>query len=378
MTGFFLSLSVLLALACLGFGLWLRHRMRSLVSIPRGRVAYLFVAGAAAAVVTSLVERWGLNFAGLSLQPDPSQRIGALLAMMLFAVPLEEACKVALIWPLYVSRRLVRGSSGATHAILGTAGFAAMETLLWGTLWGGGSPLELARAAIALPAQYFFAGLWGYMLGGARRDRYFGVVWLACVAVHGIYDHVVFSRGPAFLVVVVPMQALMVVGVWALLRTERSRAGRNSSSTLFDAASALSVREATGRRPHRLMLHWIVLGLFVTVGVTLSFLGLSVYLGHRFGIDFSLADEAGITGAIPIALLAAALLCAFPFSGYLIARASGASSVLEPAWATGAAILVVLLLFSVTEPTALVIALAVAPVGLLLACVGAWMGLERG
>ena len=137
------------------------------------------------------------------------------------------------------------------------------------------------------------------------------------------------------------------------------------------------MRVAISRRGQRLMIPWILFGVLVTVGVTLVFLGVSVYLGHRFGIDFSLADEAGLQGAIPIALLASALLLAFPFSGFLIARASGAVSVLEPAWATGAAIGVVLVLFSVTEPTALVIALAIAPVGLALACVGAWFGLER-
>ena len=50
---------------------------------------------------------------------------------------------------------------------------------------------------------------------------------------------------------------------------------------------------------------------------------------------------------------------------------------LEPAWATGVALVAVLALFSVTEPTALVIALAVAPVGFALACAGAWFGIER-
>jgi hypothetical protein len=188
---------------------------------------------------------------------------------------------------------------------------------------------------------------------------------------------VVFTRGPAFLVVVVPMQAMMVFGVMALLRSKRKEQTRHTATSLFEAAAVWSVRDLSERRGQRLMLHWIVIGVFVTVGVTLTFLGGSVYLGHRFGIDFSLADEAGLEGAIPIALLASALLLAFPVSGYLIARASGASSVLEPAWATGAAILAVLVLFSVTEPTALVIAMAVAPVGLSLACVGAWMGLDR-
>jgi hypothetical protein len=125
------------------------------------------------------------------------------------------------------------------------------------------------------------------------------------------------------------------------------------------------------------MIHWIVIGAFVNLGVTLVFLATAVYLGHRYDVDFALADEAGTEGIMPIAILGVALLSSFPVSGFLIARASGALSVLEPAWATGASIILVLALFSVTEPTALVIAVGVAPVGFLLACLGAWFGLAR-
>src|SRR5690606_2113583 len=113
------------------------------------------------------------------------------------------------------------------------------------------------------------------------------------------------------------------------------------------------------------------------LGMTLCFLAAAVFLGHRYGVDFSQAEAAGFEGILPVALLGGALLAAFPVSAYLIARASRAVSVLEPAWATGASIFAVIALFSVTEPTALVIAMGVAPVGFTLACAGAWFGLER-
>ncbi len=372
------AISAVLALSCLGFAVWLWRKMARVERIPPGRLLFLMIAGGLAAGVSSGVERFVLDFAGLSLQPQVREHLAPALAMMLFCVPLEEAFKVAGVWPFYVRGRLSRGSIAATHALLVAAGFACVETLLLFLVWGNEQWLDVLRATIAIPAHFFFAGLWGYMLGGARRDRYFGIVWLLCVALHGLYDHIVMSRGPAFLVVVVPMQAMMIWGVSALLRAERSPARKTAASSLFEAPSVSSMREVMSKRGRPLMLHWIVLGVFVTVGVTLAFLGGAVFLGHRFGIDFALADEEGVEGIVPIALLAAGLLGAFPFSGYLIARASGATSVLEPAWATGAAIFVVLVLFSVTEPTALVITMAIAPVGLALACVGAWLGLDRG
>ena len=285
---------------------------------------------------------------------------------------------MAVVWPLYIKRRLVSGQVGAIYAVLAAAGFSAGEVV--GLVIVGDSDWWLLlRAFFAAPAHLFFAGLWGYMLGGGRRDRFFGWVWALSTILHGSYDHIVFGRGPALLVIVVPMLALMGVGVFGLLREQAPNSvGRMTAYSLFEAPSVGSVREALSRRGRPVMIQWIFIGAFVNLGVTLFFLGASVYLGHRYGVDFSLVDEAGLAGIFPIVLLGSALLAAFPVSAYLIARASSAVSVLEPAWATGASIFVVLGLFSVTEPTALVIAMGVAPVGFTLACLGAWFGLSRG
>ena len=281
------------------------------------------------------------------------------------------------MWPLYLSRRLKNGTLGATYAVLAAAGFAAGELLVL-TLLGEQTWLQLLRTGLAVPAHVFFAGLWGYTLGSRKRDRYFTLTWLGATAVHGLYDHIVFGRGPALLVVAIPMFATMAFFVFAILKAKPGGAvGPSSGYSLFEPASVSSVGQALARKGRPLVVHWIVLGAFVNLGVTLVFLGTAVYLGHRYGVDFALADEEGAEGIVPIALLGGALLAAFPVSAYLIARASGTSSVLEPAWATGAAIVVVLFVFSVTEPTALVLAAGVAPVGFLLACAGAWFGLSR-
>lgn len=367
----------LVAAAPLVFSGWLWKRMSQGGRATRRRVLFVVCGGLVAAVFASALERWALGFAGLSLQASAKAGWTPALAMMLFCAPLEEALKVAVIWPLYVGRRLSSGRVATTYAVLAAGGFAAGETIAYAFIWDKAAWVDVLRAAIGLPAHFFFAGLWGYMLGGARRDRYFGIVWMGCTALHGLYAHLVFGRGPAMLVVAIPMLLMMALGVLGLLKGNRRRAAASSHYSLFDPPSIGAVREVMARKGRPLMLHWIFAGALVTMGVTLVFLGGAVYLGHQLGVDFAQVDEAGMQGVVPIALLGGALLAAFPFAAYLVARASGAVSVIEPAWSTGAAIVLVLALFSVTEPTALVIALGVAPVGFALACAGAWFGLDR-
>jgi hypothetical protein len=373
----------LVAFIALGFSLWLWWRLRDSRQLPLRRALSLLASGAAFAFVCTLIERWTLGFLEMGQAASARAGLGSAAAAILFFAPLEEALKVAAVWPSYLRRRLPSGRIGAAHALLAAGGFAFAESLTWFLLWNRTSWLDVLRLGIALPAHFFFAGAWGYMLGGRRRDRWFGAVWLGAVLTHGIYDHIVFGRGPGFLVVALPMLGLMVFGARAVLADgdrgslPPSSSGRNSSISLLETPSLGAMREVMDRKGRPVMVHWILFGALVTLGVMLTFLAGAVYIGHRFGVDFALADEAGVEGATPIALLGAGLLGAFPFSAYLVARASGAVSVFEPAWATGAAIIVILALFSITEPTALIVALGIAPVGFALACAGAWFGLER-
>jgi hypothetical protein len=81
--------------------------------------------------------------------------------------------------------------------------------------------------------------------------------------------------------------------------------------------------------------------------------------------------------ATPLMLLGTAVLLAFPTSGYLVARASGSPSVLEPALANLLALAAMVTILALTAPIAVLFALAVAPVALGLSCAGAWIGLEE-
>ena len=126
-----------------------------------------------------------------------------------------------------------------------------------------------------------------------------------------------------------------------------------------------------------LKVHWIILGAFVTTGVVLTALVLAVYAGHRLELDFAAVNTNDVRANGPLVLLGTSVLAAFPVAGYLIAKASGAASVLEPAMGAALAIIGVLGALSIAAPVAVVFALAVAPVAFGLACAGAWFAIER-
>jgi hypothetical protein len=126
------------------------------------------------------------------------------------------------------------------------------------------------------------------------------------------------------------------------------------------------------------MLRWILLGALVTMGVIITSVVGTVLVARRFGVDFSAVDEGEMTGAIPLALLGLGVLLAFPASGFLVARASGADSVLEAALSTGLAIVGTLVMLGLAAPVAVVFALAFAPIAFGLACAGAWVGIGGG
>lgn len=370
-----------LVLLVLGFAYWFFRNLARRRPVRRGPALLVTGAGLIAALCVIPLEERVLRLADIELFVQSGLTVRAsvesMLAMLFFCVPLEEAMKVAIIWPLYLRKRISGGALGVTYAVLAASGFAAGEILAYG-LMTKASWLMLLRVFLSVPAHIFFAGLWGYVLGGKGRSRYFLLSLMGCVLIHAIYDHIVFSRGPALLVVAIPMFATMAWGVFALLNKGPDSASHWSSPySLLEPSSVGGSHRIFETQRRTLKLQWIVMGAFVNLGVTLLFLAAAVYAGHRFHVDFALVEEANKEGVVPVMFLATGLLASFPVSAFLVARASGTRSVLEPAWAMGASILFVLAIFSVTEPTAIVIAMGLAPVGFLLACAGAVLGFPR-
>lgn len=370
-----LVLAASCALGVLVLVVWLHRRLRRSRPLAHHRTLGVTIGGALSAIFALWVQ---IGLLG-GVQPVISSEAGwgGLVLMLALRVPIEEALKVAVVWPLYLGRKLLSGTHGVTYAVFSACGFGAAE-IVFLCADPGASGWTLLRVVIAFPAHLFFAAVWGYMLGGSRRDRYFGAVWLGATLLHGLYDHIVFEQKAAFLVVLFPMILSMAWAVRALFRDESEVSSpRLTAYSLFEAPSMGSVRQAFEEKRPPLKLRWILMGSFVNLGVILSFVALGVIVGHRFGVDFALVDEQGEGGYLAIGIVGGSLLSAFPVAAFLVARASATRTVLEPAWAMAAAIVSVLVVFSVTEPSALIIALAIAPVGFLLACAGALLGIRR-
>lgn len=361
----------------LGFLVWLRVSVLGRVS--RRLTVVMAVGGACAALFAAYFERVVLAFTGLSLDVATSGVGGSLLATFLLAAPLEEALKVSVVWPLYRTRRIDGPRLGLCYATAAGAGFAAVSGLMVAVLGAGGG-VPVLRALLSAPAQLFFAGLWGYALGTrrtSRRGHWFSFAWLAATLLHGLYAHIVWGRGPGWLVAVIPLFVFMGVGAWVALRDVAPDALAQQHSFIPDPPSLHTLREALRPVDHRLMVRWIVIGAFTTLGLMIALLGLAVLLGHRLGVDFSLADESDVRSTGPLILLGAAVLLAFPVAGFLVAKASSAHSVLEPALAAGLALAALVAMLFVTAPIGVLFVLAVAPLAFGLACGGAWIGLER-
>lgn len=372
--------AALVAALPIGAALWLASRARRERTLPLGLVVKLLVGGAAAAAAALSVERAVFRFGDLSIEASHSTNVSAFLTLLLFVVPFEEALTAAITWPAAWKRRPEGPGVTIPLAVSVSAGFAAVAL----SVFLSGGPLALLpaiRVLAAIPARLFCAGLWGYALSGRKRmGRWFVPVWFLAVAIRAMYEHIVFGRGPGMLVVALPMLVAMgLLGVGALrdvvpaVHDDWSRLPVH----LPEPPSLRAMRRVLSPSDRPLKLRWILVGSLVNVGAVLISVAVAVFLARRMGVDLGMADETDMRSNGPLILLGTALLGAFPVSGYLVARASGTHSVLEPAFASGLAIAGAVFALSVTAPSAVIFSLAVAPIAFGLACGGAWFGIGQ-
>lgn len=213
---FFAPLVVLLAVLPAYF---VFRRVSSLGRVSRRLAGTALFFGAVVGLVAVAIERAVLAFTELSFDVRAAGTGSALLASFLLAAPLEEAGKTLVVWPLYRMRRIDGPRLGLCYAVAAAGGFAAAlgVSRLFSAPWDAVLGL---RVLCAVPAQLFFAGVWGYALGARRGQSasWFSIAWLGSVALHGLYMHIVWGRGPGFLVAVVPLLAFMALGAASVLR----------------------------------------------------------------------------------------------------------------------------------------------------------------
>ena len=351
-----------------------RHLLRAHSFLRLFSLGLLALLGVATAAVCLLIEQ--LLFAWIDVDPaSAAHGLGAaLFATLLFAAPLEEGAKVFAVWPLHTRRVVTTRADALLAALTVTAGFAIYEGVVHSRTDDAGALLSI-RLLLATLAHLFFAGCWAYVLGSEESRRWLPITWATATLFHGLFDHIVLVRG-ASPAIVVPVIASMLALSWIALRSLRRL------PTLGEWERMQPPEPELGSPEHRraatgLKLHWIAIGALVTTGVALTALILAVYAGHRMGLDFAAVNTNDVRANGPLVLLGVSVMAAFPVAGYLVAKASHAPSVLEPAMGTALAIIGALGALSLAAPVAVVFALAVAPVAFALACAGAWFGIER-
>lgn len=354
---------------------------------PLPLVLLVFVLGGVGKGLTHYAEIRASAWTGLDMQAQVAGNTGAMLFLFGFAAPMREAAKVAAMWPAFRSKHFDEPVDGLVYAAAAALGFACIENAITlrehplGWIW-------IARTAIALPAHVFFACMWGYALGRVKTIKrpgpLFPLAWFVATCAHGLYAHLVYGRGPGALVGTLPLLLAMALATFFMARDLKARGDRSPrSSMLLERVSALyvsgppslrTVRDVLRREGQPITFRWVLFGALVTVGAMTAGLAASVAFGHWAHVDFSVVDEHDVTTTAPVALLGSGLLAAFPLSGYLIAKASNLPTLLEPALASGLAILAMLVLLGLAAPVALVFALAFSPIAWGLACAGAWVG----
>ena len=363
-------------------------RTRATRGVPTLWIGIVLVSTGILAWVCQFAELGLWEWTGLSLLVTPGKESEALLAMFLFAAPLEEGAKVLGIWAFYSSRRLFDVRHAIVLSAFSGVGFAAGKASAV-VMVGGTDGLTLLRAGLCILPHVACAVMWGSTLGVRARTTWFALAWMLATLLRGGFDHIVFGRGPGVMILGLPLLMTMaglayVFGRRAMAREAalvpsigRSARRSRSSGLWSEPPSVRQMWQLLQPKQSPLMLHWIGLGTLVTAGVGLSAIAVALYAGHAMGLDFATADEADVRSNGPLFFLATAIGSAFPIAGYLVARASGTRSVLEPALGAALAVLGGVLFLSVTTPIAAVFALALAPIAFVLASGGAWFGIAR-
>lgn len=355
---------------------------------PRWLVAVTFVLGVVTAMAAFVIQLFAARATGLDVRVGVAGNAGALVFLFGLVAPVRESAKVVASWVAFRTRHFDEPYDGVVYAGVSALGFAAAENVFLLRDPDGGN-LAIARALLGLPAHLFFAALWGYALGRAKLAKrpglLFPVSWTAATLCHGLYLHLLHGRGSGALLATVPL--LLFMGAVAFLaardlaqrgdrnaRVTGERLSRVTGETASGPPSLRQVREAFATKNSPIKVRWIALGVLVTLGAMVFGLGAAVVFAWMFHVDFSLVDEHDVSTTGPIAILGVGVLSAFPVSGYLVSKASGARTLLEPALAAAFALLNTLVFLGFAAPVLLVFALSFAPIAWGLACAGAWVG----
>lgn len=374
---------LLLALLPLVAPVLVRWRVPGFRTVAAHWIVLEVLGGAAVAMFVVYVERVTIMVLGGTSDPTSAGAALVQVRHLVLLTPLAQAILVLVVLPLR-RRRLLQGPRDAMLcAVSAGAGYSTTESFIV-LLETHASALGIVQTLVAIPAALFCTGVWGYFLGlpGPRSWRGFTFAWCGGLLLKALYDHLLFDLGPGYKAALLPLVLFVGAGSYLGFRASvdsemPSSSGRPLLSGVGHVPTLDDVREALRPTGHRVRVTWMLLGVFVVLGVTIVALSGAVIVGQRLGFDFSRAAEADLHANPPLLLAGLAVIVAFPVSGYLIALASGTDSTIEVAMASGLAILGAAGVLSMTEPLALVFVFAVSPVAFSLACAAGWWVARR-
>lgn len=364
---------------------WERDASGKVRGFPPGALA-VFGGAVGFAITHALVE---LVRGRLGVEPSLKVDLVTTAFDVLIRGPLEETARaLAVVLPLR-SKRLTRPYDAMRLAAGASLGFGVADVVVRTIGRAEVDPWFIVGTWLYVGGRTSLSALWGFAIGRERRRRLggraFARTFVVAVFFGGVVDHLVFQRGPLAISAVAPLVASSFVASLIarrdLLRlSEKVPKKRLSRFLRVRTPSIEELEAALARKPERpLLLRWVGFGALTTTGILVTSVVTAIILAKRAGVDFAAIDEGGAfdTALPPLVVLGLAVLVSFPLSGFLVAKASSARSVLEPALASSIAILLILVLLGLAAPIAAIFGLAVAPPAFALACAGAFVGLSR-
>jgi RsiW-degrading membrane proteinase PrsW (M82 family) len=226
-----LALSILLAaLPALAILLVIRRMDRDRPE-PVGLIARSVAYGFAAVLPAAAIEA-AIGFAA-PLRASTASRLFYAFAV---AGLVEESAKL-----YFVKRHIFRRkefderADGIVYAICVSMGFAFVENLMYGYRDAG---ILFFRAFSAVPGHALFSGIMGYYVGkakieGRRGAMALGLAW--AVALHGLYDFLLFSGRPFMIVPLLALGWAVLVALFRKSARADAEEGRGRSYQSPDA-----------------------------------------------------------------------------------------------------------------------------------------------
>lgn len=122
----------------------------------------------------------------------------------------EEGFKFLIFWLfLWKNRNFNERYDGIVYSVFISLGFATTENIGYVAL-NGGLHTAIIRSLTAVPAHALFGMVMGYYFGMAKFDeenagkRYLAYALFIPIALHGVYDFIVFSQSKAMLLIFIP------------------------------------------------------------------------------------------------------------------------------------------------------------------------------